>query len=232
MELSAGERSSYPLTGSNQMSRHPERAHYEVETVHAILDAGMIAHVAFVADERPQVLPMLYVRCGELLYLHGSTGARLARMAARRQSLAVSVEVTLVDALVLARSTFSHSANYRSVVAHGDARLVRDPARKAEVLEAMVEHLVPGRSADARPPTSDELRQTAVLELGLEDVSAKVRTGGPLDGTDEGVPSCWAGTWPFLVTRGRPEPAEDLGEGIAVPRYLVEGEPVRFSLQT
>jgi nitroimidazol reductase NimA-like FMN-containing flavoprotein (pyridoxamine 5'-phosphate oxidase superfamily) len=221
---------SYAETEGNRPSRHSERARYDVETVHGILDAGMIAHVAFVADGLPQVLPLLYVRVGTSVYLHGSTGAHFARRAAREGSLPVSVEVTLVDELVLARSTFNHSANYRSVIAHGKAVVVPEQERKLEVLAALVEHLVPGRGADARPPAPSELRQTAVLELPLENVAAKVRTGDPVDEASDSESSCWAGVWPLLSSFGVPRPSRDLSAGIGVPGYLEAGAPVRLFL--
>jgi nitroimidazol reductase NimA-like FMN-containing flavoprotein (pyridoxamine 5'-phosphate oxidase superfamily) len=227
-EALAGE--TYGVTRENQPSRHPERARYDRPTVHDILDSGLVAHVAFIADERPRVLPMLYVRVGERIYLHGSTGAHITRMAARRRSLPVAVEVTLVSELVLARSTFNHSANYRSVVVHGDALAVSDESRKNEVLAAMVNKLIPGRGADARPPTSDELRQTAVLELALDNVSAKVRTGDPVDPPEELASPCWAGLRPIVAVWGAPKPAADLADGVEVPGYLGAGGVVHLPL--
>ena len=216
----------YPLTSSNRPSRHPERARYDEDTVHRTLDEGLIAHVGTVVDGRPAVLPMLYVRVGRALYLHGSTGMGVARRAVRRPSVRVAVEVTVVDELVLARSTFNHSANYRSVVVQGDAVLVRDGDRKAELLAALVERLVPGRSAHARPPAPEELRQTAVLEVPLENVSAKVRSGGPLDEPDDLGRDCWAGVRPVVTRWGEPLPSADLRPGIELPPYLVAGGPL------
>lgn len=209
----------YSRGDRNVPSRHPERASYDDETVHAILDEGIVGHAGFVVDGRPSVLPMLYVRVGEALYLHGSTGAHLNRMAVRA-SLPVSFEVTLLDGLVLARSVFSHSVNYRSVVVAGEATLLRDPARKAEVLEALVERIVPGRASDARPPSETELRQTAVLELRLEEVSAKVRRGDPKDEEDDLAWPCWAGTIPLLGRYGEPWASSDLSPGTKMPSYL------------
>jgi nitroimidazol reductase NimA-like FMN-containing flavoprotein (pyridoxamine 5'-phosphate oxidase superfamily) len=214
---------SYPETGDNRPSRHAERARYDEETVHRTLDEALIAHVAFVADGKPTVLPMLYVREGRAVYLHGSTGMHLARTVARRGSVPVAVEVTIVDELVLARSTFSHSANYRSVVVHGDAAVVRDDERKAALLGALVEKLIPGRSADARPPAPVELRQTAVLEVRLENVSAKVRTGDPLDEPQDAASDCWAGVRPIVTGWGEPRPAAGLRGGIELPPYLAAG---------
>jgi nitroimidazol reductase NimA-like FMN-containing flavoprotein (pyridoxamine 5'-phosphate oxidase superfamily) len=212
----------YAETGSNRPSRHPERADYDAATVHGILDAGLVAHTGFIAGGRPHVLPLLYVRRGEQLYLHGSTGAHLFRLAARAESVPVVVEVTLFDGLVLARSFFDHSVNYRSVVVAGEAVLVRDPAVKLEVMHALVEHLVPGRGRDARPPSDDELRQTGVVELALEEVSAKVRRGDPVDEPEDLDRPCWAGTVPLEVRWGVPRPAGDQLSGIELPDYLRE----------
>ncbi len=223
MKQAENEPASYPQTKRNFPSRHPERARYDVETVHSILDAGRIAHLAFVADGLPQVLPMLYVRVGEAIYLHGSTGAHFNRVAARKKGLRVAVEVTLLDEFVLARSTFSHSVNYRSVVATGEAVIVTSEEQKAEVLEALVEKLIPGRSADARRPTGDELRQTGVLELQLDEVSAKVRTGDPIDKEQDLGSACWAGVVPVTVEWGSARASADLAAGIGVPEYLVAG---------
>lgn len=216
----------YQRTEENQPSRHAERARYDRETVHAVLDGGLLAHVGFVVDDRPAVLPMLYVRVGESVYLHGSTGSHLARMAMRRGSLPVAVEVTLVDELVMARATFSHSANYRSVVVHGDAAPVAEAGRKEAVMAALVERIVPGRAADARAPREDELRQTAVLEVPLDNVSAKVRAGDPIDDAGDLDRPCWAGVLPLQLSWGEPRPSGDLGAGIAVPAYLGAGTPL------
>ena len=142
---------SYAQTARTTPSRHAERAAYDEATVHDVLDSAVIGHLAYVADERPRLLPMLFVRMGHTVFLHASTGAHPARLTARRGGLAAVFETTIVDGLVLARSAFSHSANYRSVVAHGDLSLVTEPERKDEVLRALLDKLVPGRAADARP---------------------------------------------------------------------------------
>lgn len=203
-------------------SRHPERASYDAEVVHAVLDASLIGHVGFIAGGRPQVLPLLFVRVGSTVYLHSSTGARFARMAARQGGIELCLEATLVDALVLARSAFNHSANYRAVVVHGRATLVSVPAEKDAVLVALMDKLVPGRSADARMPDEKELRQTAVLALPLEEVGAKVRSGDPSDDEDDlGLP-VWAGLRPIVASWGTPQPSADLRPDIALPGYLRE----------
>jgi len=210
----------YSPTGSTTPSRLADRARYDAETVHGILDEALVGHVAFVADGRPQVLPMLLVRIGSAVYLHASTGAHVARIAARRGAVEVAVEATIVDGLVLARSAFHHSANYRTVVAHGSASIVRDPGRKVEILDALMEKMAPGRSAHVREPNGGELRQTAVLALPLVDVSAKVRTGPPADDPEDLLLGHWAGVWPIRQVRSSPEPAPDLTPGIELPAHL------------
>ncbi|HEV8064526.1 MAG TPA: pyridoxamine 5'-phosphate oxidase family protein [Acidimicrobiales bacterium] len=214
----------YEQSKETTPSRHAERARHEAELIHAVLDEALIGHLAFIDDDLPHVLPLLFVRVGDCLYLHGSTGAHFGRMASRRGSLRVTFEATLVDALVLARSAFNHSANYRCVVAHGDLTVVRDDEQKRAVLAALMDKLVPGRNADARQPEPDELRQTVVLRLPLTSVAAKVRTGGPLDGETEGDRPIWAGIRPILSCWGVAEPAEDLLDGLEVPSYLRAGE--------
>lgn len=218
----------YPRTSDNVPSRHPERAHYDKVLVDSILDEAVLAHVAFVDGGSAHILPMLHVRVGETLYLHGSTGARFNRVAARREGIDLTVEVTCFDALVLARSVFNHSVNYRSVVARGRATLVNDSSDKRRLLDALVERLIPGRSADARPPTEAELRKTAVLGLPLVDVSAKVRTGDPVDEESDLSRPCWAGLLPLRASWGEPEASADLTGGIERPGYLEELTPPGF----
>ncbi|MGH9293441.1 MAG: pyridoxamine 5'-phosphate oxidase family protein [Acidimicrobiales bacterium] len=210
----------YAPTPETTPKRHPERARFDAETVHAVLDEALVGHLAFVADGAPQVLPLLFVRDGAAVYLHASTGTRPARILARHGALDVAFEVTLVDELVLARAAFSHSANYRCVVAHGSLRLIGDAARKAAVLDLLVDKIVPGRSADARRPDESELRQTAVMELALDAVSAKVRAGDPLDTERDLSSPVFAGRLPLLTRRGPPIPAADLDPAIPVPAYL------------
>ncbi|MDA8040017.1 MAG: pyridoxamine 5'-phosphate oxidase family protein [Actinomycetota bacterium] len=215
----------YEPVASTAPSRHPERARYDEATVHSILDEALVGHLAFVADGAPQLLPLLFVREGGSIYLHSSTGARPARLAVRRRGLSVSFEVTLIDGLVLARSMFHHSVNYRSVVVHGTASMVADEATKRRVLEQLVEKVAPGRSVDARAPDRGELRQTAMLELPLETVSAKVRAGDPVDDERDLASRCWAGVVRFSCERRDPEPSADLAAGIRVPAYLEPSAP-------
>lgn len=213
--------SSYPTTGRTVPARLRERASYDREVVHAILDASYLCHLGFVRDGAPVVLPTLYARDGERLYLHGSTGARALRAAgAAPEGLPVCVTVTHVDGIVLARSAFHHSLNYRSVVVHGNAHLVTDDAELRAALDTLVDHVVPGRAADCRPGDARELAATAVLALDLHEVSAKVRGGDPGDDPEDLSLPHWAGVLPVRLAYGPPQPAADLAPGIAAPDYL------------
>lgn len=186
---------------------------YQTAELYAVLDEALICHVGFVDEGEPVVLPTMHVRAGETLYLHGSVGARLLRPPPDEAGRSVCVTVTLLDGLVLARSQFNHSMNYRSVVVHGRARPVTDPAEKQAALTALVEHAVPGRAADSRPPTGKELAATAVLAVPLAEASAKVRRGGPAEDGDPASAPFWAGVVPARLSFGPPEPG-------AFPAYL------------
>ena len=210
---------TYPAGPRTQPTRLRERVGYDRATVHAVLDEAVICHVGFVVDGRPVVLPQLHARVGERLYLHGSTGARGLRMAGDG-GLDVCVTVTLVDGLVLARSAFHHSVNYRSVVALGTATVVTDPAEKSAALDALVDAVVPGRSAGSRRADRRELAATTVLALPLEEVSVKVRTGPPVDDEEDHDLPHWAGVLPLRSVPGTPEPAPDLAAGKAVPAHV------------
>jgi uncharacterized protein len=214
---------SYVPTGRTVPTRNRERASYDRELVHSILDEDYLCHLGFVHEGAPVVLPTLYVRVGERLYLHGSTGSRPLREAgAQEEGLPVCVTVTRLDGLVLARSAFHHSINYRSVVAHGVARRVTDSEEQSAVLDALVDHVVPGRAADSRRADAKELAATAVLRLDLEEVSAKVRQGPPNDEPEDlGLPY-WSGVVPVSRVHGTPLPAEDLAPGTALPGYLTD----------
>ncbi|MEE1790554.1 pyridoxamine 5'-phosphate oxidase family protein [Streptomyces sp. BE308] len=202
-------------------TRSKERASYDRKLVHSILDAAYVCHLGFVRDGAPVVLPTLFGRIGERLYVHGSTGSRPLRAAdGADPGLPVCLTVTHVDALVLARSAFHHSLNYRSVMVHGVAVTVTDPEERRIALDAIVDQVVPGRSRDARPADAKELAATAVIRLDLDEVSAKVRTGGPGDEpADVGLPH-WAGIVPLTRGYAEPVPADDLDPAIAVPPYL------------
>lgn len=195
-----------PLTTAR---RHQDRVSYDRRAVHQVLDEAVICHVGYVAAGRPQVLANLHVRVDDVLYLHGAIANGL-NVAGRNDGLQVCVAVTLMDGLVLARSAFNHSVNYRSVVVHGTARLVGDAGVKAAVLEALTDHLVPGRSATSRRPTDSELAQTGVLALPLVDVSLKVRGGDPKDDDEDLALPYWAGVLPTRTEWGSPRPAADL----------------------
>ncbi|WSY78393.1 pyridoxamine 5'-phosphate oxidase family protein [Streptomyces sp. NBC_00879] len=212
---------AYEPTDRTVPTRAKERAAYDREQVHSILDEAYVCHLGFVRDGAPVVLPTLYARVDDHLYLHGSTGSRPLRMAGEPDpGLAVCLTVTHVDGLVLARSAFHHSINYRSVVVHGTAHPVTDPDEKRTALDALVDHVVPGRSLDSRPANPKELAATAVLRLDLTEVSAKLRTGGPNDDPEDATLPYWTGVVPVTTHRGTPIPAADLDESIGVPAYL------------
>jgi nitroimidazol reductase NimA-like FMN-containing flavoprotein (pyridoxamine 5'-phosphate oxidase superfamily) len=182
------------------VKRHAERGRYERARIHAILDEGFVCHVGFTDARGPVVIPTGYAREGDNLYLHGA--AANAALAALRTGSPVCVTVTLVDGLVLARSAFHHSMNYRSVVVYGVAPEVSDDEEKRRALEAIVEHIVPGRGADARPPNDVELRRTRVVRVPIDEASAKVRTGGPIDDPEDLELPVWAGVIPLRMCAG------------------------------
>lgn len=197
-----------------RVRRVPDRARYDAATVHSILDDGWVAHVGTVRDGAPVVIPMFYVRDGDHLLLHGAPAAGTIR---RGGGIDVCVTVTHLDGLVLARSAFHHSMNYRSVVVFGVAEPVVDPAEKAAALERFVEALVPGRQADLRPNTRKEIDGTGVLRLSLERASAKIRTGGPVDDDEDYALPIWAGTLPVGTVVGDPVDDGRVPGGVEVP---------------
>ncbi|AEW93072.1 MULTISPECIES: pyridoxamine 5'-phosphate oxidase family protein [Streptomycetaceae] len=219
-EAAAQPGASYPVTERNVPTRSRDRADYDRTMVHAILDEGYVCHLGFVRDGAPVVLPTLYGRVGERLYVHGSTGSRPLRAAGGDEGLPVCLTVTLVDGLVLARSAFHHSINYRSVVVHGTAYQVTDPAERALALDALVDHVLPGRADDSRRADAKELAATAVVRLDLEEVSAKLRTGGPNDDPDDLALPYWSGVLPVTRGYGTPIPADDLDPAVPAPGYL------------
>ncbi|MER5812240.1 pyridoxamine 5'-phosphate oxidase family protein [Streptomyces sp. NPDC002033] len=212
---------AYAPTDRTVPSRARQRASYDRETVHSILDQAYVCHLGFVRDGAPVVLPTLFGRVGETLYVHGSTGSRPLLAAGQTDpGLPVCLTVTHVDGLVLARSAFHHSMNYRSVVVHGTAHQVTDEDERRMALDALVDQVVPGRSADSRPANARELAATAVIRLDLTEVSAKIRTGGPNDDAEDlGLPF-WAGVVPVAPAYGTPVPAADLAPGVPAPDYL------------
>lgn len=200
------------------VGRHPERGVYDRAVIDAILDEGLICHVGFVVDGQPFVIPTIHARLGEMLYLHGSPVSRMMRSLGG--GFAACVTVTLLDGVVLARSVYDSSMNYRSVVVLGTASEITDPDEKLRALEAIVEHVARGRWADARRPSAAEFKATSVVGMPMLECSAKVRTGQPIDGPEDvGLP-IWAGVVPLRMVAGAPESAPDLPAGIAVPAYV------------
>ena len=210
--------SDFTPTERTQVKRLPKRGKYERESVFAILDEGFVCHVGFAVDGQPYVIPTNYGRLGNTLYLHGSAASRMLRTLS--EGVAMSVTVTHVDGLVLARSAFHHSVNYRSVVILGTARLVTDPAEKMEALRVFTEHVMKGRWDDVRQPTEQELKATTVLALPLEEVSAKVRTGGPIDDEADYSLPVWAGVLPLETVAKEPLADPQRKNNPAVPEYL------------
>jgi nitroimidazol reductase NimA-like FMN-containing flavoprotein (pyridoxamine 5'-phosphate oxidase superfamily) len=205
------------VSDKTRIRRLPERAVDDRGVVAAILDEGFVCHAAYVTDGRPVVIPTLYVRCDDRLLLHGSNSMGLARGV--RAGSPLSVAVTLVDGLVLARSAFNSSANYRSVVIHGMGLLL-EGEEKAAAFDVIVEKLVPGRLAELRPSTPSEMAQTSVIALSLDEVSAKVRDGGPDDEGEDLSEPVWAGVVPTSLVFGDPVPDIELAAGIDLPDYL------------
>jgi hypothetical protein len=214
--ITVTERVMYQATERTRVRRLPERAAYDRDTVHAILDEGFVCHVGLVVDGQPYVIPTGYARAGETLYLHGSSGSRLGL----RPGMPVCVTVTLLDGLVLARAAFHHSLNYRSVMVLGRTRLVTDLKEKDAALSAFVEHIVSGRGTDVRPANTKELAATAVLAVPLEEVSAKIRRGDPKDDEEDYDLPAWAGVLPLALVPGAPAPDPRLDPAVTVPSYV------------
>lgn len=204
-----------PSSERTRVRRLAERGRYETETIHAILDEALICHVGFVVNGQPVVIPTIHWRDGDTLYFHGSAASRMLR--SLRDGVDACVTVTLLDGLVLARSAFHHSMNYRSVVVFGKAREVRED-EKVRVLDSLVEHVVRGRSKEVRAPNLKELRQTLVLALPIDEASAKIRTGGPVDDEEDYALPVWAGVLPLTLTPG--EPVADRGVMAEPPGYV------------
>jgi nitroimidazol reductase NimA-like FMN-containing flavoprotein (pyridoxamine 5'-phosphate oxidase superfamily) len=201
-------------TDRTKVRRLAERGRYDWETIHSILDEGLICHLGFAVDGRPWVMPTTYVRVDDHLYVHGAAANFALKTLA--SGVDACVTVTLLDGLVLARSAFHHSMNYRSVMIFGRAERVDDPQEQYDSMVAIVEHLVPGRSADTRLPSEIELRKTLIVRLELDECSAKVRTGGPIDDEEDMDLGFWAGVLPLSIVPGPPVP--DVAE--PVPDYL------------
>ena len=204
------------------VKRMPKRGHYDRETIDAILDEAIVCHIGFEAEGQPYVIPSLHARVGDVLYLHGSSASRMLRWLG--EGVPCCVTVTLIDGVVLARAVFDQSVNYRSVVVLGTARPVEDPDEKLAALEALTEQLVPGRWADTRPPTRQEMKATAILALPLDEASAKVRSGPPGNAPEdaEAYAGTWTGVLPITQVVGEPIAAPDLPKGVQVPQALAE----------
>jgi nitroimidazol reductase NimA-like FMN-containing flavoprotein (pyridoxamine 5'-phosphate oxidase superfamily) len=212
--------SQFTPTERTRVKRLPDRGKYDAETVHKILDEGFVCHVGFVVDGQPFVIPTNYARVDETVYLHGSSASRMLKTLSGGVQMCVTV--TLVDGLVLARSAFHHSVNYRSVVMLGKATLVEQPDEKMRALEAFTEHIVRGRWKDIRPPTDLEMKATTVLAMPLEEVSAKVRVGPPKDDAEDYSLPIWAGVLPLHTTPAAPVDDPKVLPGLRPPEYVLK----------
>jgi nitroimidazol reductase NimA-like FMN-containing flavoprotein (pyridoxamine 5'-phosphate oxidase superfamily) len=210
----------YEPTERTSVKRLPARGAYDKAVVHQILDEGLICHVGFVIDGQPFVIPTIFVRVGETIYVHGSPASRMLRTL--EQGIPACVTVTLIDGLVLARSAFHHSMNYRSVVVLGTATLVNDDVKKFEVLHALTDHLIRGRWEEIRHPSPDELRRTLVLAIPIREASAKIRVGPPIDEDDDYELSVWAGVLPLKLAATSPIADPRMALQTAVPTYAVD----------
>ena len=211
-------------TANTTLKRLPQRGSFERNTVNAILDAAFLCHVGFVVEGQPFVIPTSYARVDDELFIHGSAASRMLRNLS--EGIPVCVTVTLVDGLVLARSAFHHSINYRSVVVFGTAQLVTDEQAKFDALKAFTEHVIPGRWPEIREPNAQELKGTTVLALPLQEASAKIRTGPPIDDDEDMALPVWAGVLPLTVTAGEPQADPHLSAATPVPAHVTRyGKP-------
>jgi uncharacterized protein len=207
-------------TKRSELRRLPARGSHETELIYSILDGGLLAHVGFEVEGQPFVIPTLYGREGDKLFFHGSSASRMLRV--MEAGCAACVTVTLVDGLVLARSAFNHSMNYRSVVAFGIAKTVTDADRKMDALRVISEHVITGRWADIRGPSTSELKATTVLEFAIEEASAKVRAGDPIDDEEDLDFPAWAGVVPLRLEAGAPVRDPRLAADVEAPRYVLQ----------
>lgn len=209
---------NFPVSSTNRVRRLPKRGHYDRATVYSIIDEALVCHVAFAIDGVPTVIPTLHARRDDTLLLHGAKTSRLLRHVGDGNP--VSVAITLIDGIVLARSVFHHSMNYRSVVLHGSGTLIETEAEKTTALEAFAEHIARGRWSDARRPSKKELNATTVVAIPIEVAAAKIRTGPPLDEDEDYELPIWAGVLPLSLQPGTGVPDPRLGDGIPVPAYV------------
>ncbi len=207
------------VTERAKVKRLPKRAVYERETIYKILDEAFVCHVGFTVDEQPFVIPTLYARRGDEILIHGSAASRMMRNLATE--IDVCVTVTLIDGLVLARSAFHHSMNYRSVVAFGKAKIISGEQEKFDALHLFTEKIVPERWSEIRPPNAKELKATTVLLMPLNEASAKIRTGNPIDDEEDYDLNVWAGVLPLRMEKGEPVADERLKNGIEIPKHVL-----------
>jgi nitroimidazol reductase NimA-like FMN-containing flavoprotein (pyridoxamine 5'-phosphate oxidase superfamily) len=217
MELNEHMSELLQTTARTKLKRLSKRGSYERETIYQILDEAFVCHVGFIMDGKPFVIPTAFARVGNRLLIHGSAASRMLR--ALSWEADVCVTVTLIDGLVLARSAFHHSMNYRSVMIFGKAKIVSDEGEKLEALRAFTEHIVAGRWKDVRPPSENELKATLVLSLLIDEASAKIRSGPPIDDEADYELDVWAGVIPLRLEACAPVDDTKLKEGIAVPDY-------------
>ena len=207
-----------PRTERTKIKRIPKRGNFERETIYKILDEAFVCHVGFTIDDQPFVIPTWYARVGDCLIIHGSSASRMMRALGWEKEICVTV--TLVDGLVLARSAFHHSMNYRSVVIFGKAKLITDEREKLNALEALTEHILPNRWRDVRPPNELELKATTVLSLPINEASAKIRTGNPVDDEEDYDLDVWAGVIPLKLMAETPISDKKLKKEISMPDYV------------
>ncbi len=206
-------------TTRTKVKRIPKRGVYVRETIYEILDEAFVCHVGFTIDDKPVVIPTGYARNGDNLLIHGSSASRMLRALA--WEIDVCVTVTLIDGLVLARSAFHHSMNYRSVVIFGTAQIVKNEREKLEALRLFTEHIVPNRWSEIRPPNESELKATMILSLPIEEASAKIRTGNPVDDEEDYALDVWAGVIPLQMKKDKPIADDKLKDGIEIPDYVL-----------
>jgi hypothetical protein len=216
MTSGSGQAPVTPPSKRTKVRRLAERGRYDVETINAILDEGFVCHLGILDEGSVRVVPTAYARVGDVVYLHGAAGNASLKSS---RGADVCMTVTLVDGLVLARAAFHHSINFRSVTIYGTAIEVRDDEEKRRALDAVVQHIVPGRGADARGPNSSELKSTRVIRLPLHEASAKVRTGGPKDDEEDMELPIWAGVIPIRMSADPPVSENGLPAGVSVPGY-------------
>ncbi|NNE97544.1 MAG: pyridoxamine 5'-phosphate oxidase family protein [Pyrinomonadaceae bacterium] len=210
--------SEFPKTERNQVRRVAKRGKYDRKTIYKILDAGYLCHVGFAVDQQPFVIPTLYARIEDSIIVHGSSISRMLKNL--EKGVRVCVTVTLVDGIVLARSAFHHSMNYRSVCVFGTGRLVEDQGEKIDALKAVSDNLLENRWEDSRPPNQKELNVTSVIKIDIEEASAKIREGDPIDDASDYELPIWAGVLPIITEFGEPQADSKLSSDIDLPEYL------------